>query len=148
MNKVTLLGNLTGDPELKYSPKGTAVVEFTLAQTEKWKTESGEVRKNTFFGRCFMWGPRGEAFAQYHRKGMKALIEGRLQTEEWEDKETKKNRSATRIKVLEWHFVTSAPKAAVSSPSTPAQQTKPVTESNHEPKQAELPAPEEDDVPF
>jgi single-strand DNA-binding protein len=143
MNKVTLLGNLTADPELKYTPKGKEVVEFTIAVTERWTTENGEKKESTYFGRCVIWGARGKAFADYHKKGQKALVEGRLRTDEWDDKETGKKRSATRILVDEWHFLTSAPKAT----SQPAQ-TQRAAPNPPATAKRDVPGDDDDDVPF
>lgn len=148
MNRVTLLGNLTADPELKYTPGGKEVVEFSIAVTERWKTESGEQKESTFFGRCVCWGARGKAFAEYHKKGQKALIEGKLRTEEWDDKETNKKRSATRILVEAWHFVNQAPKSAGNRAETAPLPSRPAAARPHTPAQPDLPPGEEDDVPF
>jgi single-strand DNA-binding protein len=143
MNKVTLMGNLTGAPEVKFTPKGTAICQFTIAVTKKWKTEAGEQKESTYFGRCSIFGNRGEAFANYHAKGQRALIEGELKLDEWTDKETGKKRTATQILVNEWYFVNSSKKGSETN-----QGTQPATNPTQAPKQADLPAPAEDDVPF
>ena len=136
------------DPELKYTPTGKEVVEFSIAVTERWKTESGEQKESTFFGRCVCWGARGKAFAEYHKKGQKALIEGKLRTEEWDDKDTGKKRSATRIQVEAWHFVNQAPKSAGSAQAPEQRPSRPATPKPQALAQPDLPQPEEDDVPF
>jgi len=148
MNHVTLMGHLGGDPALKYTTAGLAICEFSLAVTERWRTESGEQRERTFWGRCYVFGPRGEAFAEYHKKGDKALVQGRLQTEQWEEKDTGKKRSATRIRVDQWFFVNGRPPAASHGPDNSGAQP-----AAHSPRQPESPGeipgpPEEDDVPF
>ena len=148
MNRVTLLGNLTADPELKFTTTGKEVVEFSIAVTERWKTEDGQQKESTFFGRCVCWGARGKAFAEYHKKGQKALIEGKLRTEEWDDKDTGKKRSATRIQVESWHFVNQAPKSAGNRAETAPQPPRPAAGRPQAPAQPDLPQPEEDDVPF
>lgn len=152
MNCVKLLGNLTADPEIRYTPKGTACVEFTIAVTERWEGENGEKKESTYFGRCTVYGKRGEAFARHHKKGQKALIEGRLRTDEWDDKETGKKRSATRIRVDQWHFLTSASQGGGRAEAAPSQQSAPRGNVAPVAKPANVaeigPQPEEDDVPF
>jgi len=64
VNVVILHGNLTADPEVRYTPKGQAVCNFTLAINKRWKTESGEEKEKVVFPNCYIWGKRGEAFAQ------------------------------------------------------------------------------------
>ena len=109
MNKVMLLGNLAGDPEVRYLPTGTAVCEVSIAVNEQWVDDrTGEKKSETYFGRCVIWGPRGEAFAKFHKKGDKACVFGKLKNDDWEDKETGKKMSKTRIVVSEWSFCTSA----------------------------------------
>lgn len=148
MNKVILMGNLTRDPEIRYTPKGQAVCEFALAVNEKWKTEFGEVKERVTFLECFCWGARGEAFAKHHRKGSKALVDGKIVQETWDDKETGKKRSKTRIQVESWEFVSGSPQGAANAQDGPTQRPP------AEPKSAASvdqpnPAPrEEDDVPF
>jgi single-strand DNA-binding protein len=151
MNSVKLLGNLTSDPETRFTPKGVAVVEFTLAVTERWKNDAGEQKESTYFGRCVAWGKSGEAFAQYHKKGQKALIEGKLKQDEWEDKETGKKRTATRIQVERWHFITSKSSGRAEGPAAPPQAPAPRQSAPKAPTNspgAEPMPPDEDDVPF
>jgi single-strand DNA-binding protein len=129
MNVVILSGNLTKDPELKFTPKGHAVCEFTIANNKKWKTELGEQKERVAFISCVMWGNRGEAFAKYHKKGAKAMVRGELVQESWDDKETGKKQTKTRVQAEEWEFVggreSDAPQSQASAPkaSQPAQQT-------------------------
>ena len=104
MNHVTLMGNLVRDPETKHTPQGRAVTEATIAVTEKWTADSGEKKEKTAFVGLVIWGPRGEAFAKYHKKGDKTLVEGKIVQETWEDKEGKK-REKTKVQVEAWHFL-------------------------------------------
>ena len=104
-NTVIYGGNLTRDPELRFTPKGTAVVEITIANTEKWTAENGEKKERTCFAGATIWGKSGEVFARYHSKGSQCLVQGRLMQETWEDKESGKKREKTKIRVDEWYFV-------------------------------------------
>lgn len=83
LNKVQLIGNLTRDPELRYTPQGTAVCTFGLATNRSWTTESGEKREDTEFHRVVSWNKLAELCSQLLFKGRKVYVEGRLQTRTW-----------------------------------------------------------------
>lgn len=83
LNKVQLIGNLTRDPELRYTPNGTAVCSFGLATNRQWQTESGERREETEFHRIVSWNKLAELCSQLCTKGRKIYVEGRLQTRTW-----------------------------------------------------------------
>lgn len=93
VNKVILVGNLGRDPELRYTPGGQAVANFSLATTERFSTRDGDKQERTEWHRIVAWGRTGELCAQYLSKGRSVYIEGRLQTREWEDKEGQKRRT-------------------------------------------------------
>jgi single-strand DNA-binding protein len=92
-NKVFLIGNLTRDSELRYTPAGTAICTFDIAVNDERKTTSGEIVKDVLFMTVNTFGKRAEACAQYLKKGSLAYIEGKLRLETWEDKDTGKKRS-------------------------------------------------------
>ena len=83
LNKATLIGNLTRDPELRFTPQGTAVCTFGLATNRQWTTESGEKKEDVEFHRIVAWNKLAELCAQLLAKGRKAYVEGRLQTRSW-----------------------------------------------------------------
>lgn len=83
LNKVQLIGNLTRDPELRYTPQGTAVCTFGLATNRSWTTESGEKKEDVEFHRLVAWNKLAELCAQLLSKGRKIFAEGRLQTRQW-----------------------------------------------------------------
>jgi len=83
LNKVQLIGNLTRDPELRYTPQGTAVCTFGIATNRTWMTESGEKKEDTEFHRAVAWNKLGELCSQLLFKGRKVFVEGRLQTRQW-----------------------------------------------------------------
>ena len=97
-NRVLLMGNLTKDPELRYTPGGSAVTDFGLAINRSYNTSSGEKKEETCFVEITVWGKQAESVTKYLHKGSSAFVEGRLQLDQWEDKETGKNRS--RLKVV------------------------------------------------
>lgn len=87
LNKVILIGNLTRDPELRYTPQGSAVATFTIATNRAWKTESGDTKEDVEFHRIVAWDKLAEICAQFLKKGRQAYVEGRLQTRKWQTKE-------------------------------------------------------------
>lgn len=84
LNKVILIGNLTRDPELRYTPQGTAVCTFGLATNRQWVTESGEKKEDVEFHRLVAWNKLAEICSQLLTKGRKTYVEGRLQTRSWQ----------------------------------------------------------------
>lgn len=83
LNKVTLIGNLTRDPELRYTPQGSAVVTFSVATNRQWTTDAGEKKEDAEFHRVVAWNKLAEICAQLLKKGRKVYVEGRLQTRNW-----------------------------------------------------------------
>jgi len=104
INKVILVGNLGHDPDVSYTPSGTAKVRFSLATSERWRDKStGELEERTEWHRVIAWGKVGESCAEYLSKGRQVYVEGRLQTRQWEkDGVTKYTTEviATEIKLL------------------------------------------------
>ncbi|MCB1091405.1 MAG: single-stranded DNA-binding protein, partial [Verrucomicrobiae bacterium] len=98
LNKVMIIGNLTRDPEVRYTPKGTAVTDIGLAVNRNYTTDTGEKREETTFVDVTLWGRQAEIAGQYMKKGRPVYIEGRLQMDTWQDKQTGQNRS--RLKVV------------------------------------------------
>ena len=87
LNKVFLIGNLTKPPELRYTPSGTAVADLRLAVNRNYTTQGGEKREETCFLTVVVWGKQAESCGEYLDKGSPILVEGRLQTREWEAKD-------------------------------------------------------------
>jgi single-strand DNA-binding protein len=151
-NKVILAGNLTRDPELRYTPKGTAVAKIGLAVSRNWTNEAGEKKEEVSFIDIEAWGRQGEVLAQYMKKGRPLLVEGRLKLDSWEDKNTKQKVSKLKVVLESFSFIDSnrgegggAPEApgASSSARPAAAAAAPLAE----PVEGDGP-PESDDVPF
>jgi single-strand DNA-binding protein len=96
-NQVILMGNLTRDPELRSLPSGQSVCSFSLALNRSFKGQDGNWQEATDFVDCIAWGPLGERIAQYLTKGRPALVNGRLQSSSWEDKQTGAKRSKLEV---------------------------------------------------
>ena len=97
-NKVILLGNLTRDPEVRYTPKGTAVTDLGLAVNRTYTADNGEKREEVTFVDVTFWGRTAEVAAEYLKKGRPVFIEGRLQLDSWDDKQSGQKR--TKLKVI------------------------------------------------
>jgi len=93
VNKVILVGNLGRDAELRYTPGGAAVSKFSLATTEVWTDKGGQRQERTEWHNIDLWGKQAESLNEYLRKGKQVYIEGRLQTDEYTDKEGTKRKS-------------------------------------------------------
>ena len=158
-NKVILAGNLTRDPELRYTPKGTAVCRFTLAVSRMWTSEDGQKKEEVSFIDVDAWGRQGEVVAQYMKKGRPFLVEGRIKQDTWEDKNTKQKQSKLKVVLESFSFIDSkgsdtgggAPPGAASpsAPSRPASVSAPTSPPPPAPEPIEGDGPpESDDVPF
>lgn len=155
LNKVMLIGNLTRDPELRYTPQGTAVVTFGLATNRSWtSTDGGDRQEETEYHRIVAWSKLAEICSQLLSKGRKVYVEGRLQTRKWQTQEGTE-RETTEI-VIDNMIALSPPKNAdsgefsdynSSSPKNPEpiQAEKPKPKSNNNPATEEI---SEDDIPF
>ena len=95
LNKVLLIGNLTRDPEVRYTPKGSAVADIGLATNRTWRTETGEEKEEVCYVNVVVWGKQAEAAGKYLKKGRPVFVEGRLQFESWE----KNGEKRTNLKV-------------------------------------------------
>ena len=102
LNKVMLMGNLTRDPEVRYTPKGTAVSDISLAINRNFSTDDGTKREETTFVEITFWGRQAEVIGEYMKKGRPLYVEGRLQLDQWEDKTSGQNRS--RLKIVGENF--------------------------------------------
>lgn len=97
LNKVMLMGNLTRDPEIKCTPKGTAIADIGLAVSRNYTTEGGEKREEVTFIDITLWGRVAEIVGEYCKKGSPLFVEGRLQLDSWDDKQTGQKRSKLKV---------------------------------------------------
>ncbi len=146
-NKVILVGNLTRDPELRYTPKGMAIAKIGIAVNRTWRTESGEQKEEVTFVDVDAFGKQAETLGQYMRKGSPILIEGRLRLDQWDDKQTGQKRSKLGVVVEGFQFLGGGQRGEGGAPSAPrpARQAAPASESSGDMDSA--PA-DGDDVPF
>jgi len=104
-NKVYLIGNLTRDPELRVTPKGTAICQFGLAVNRSFKDESGSTRDETTFVDIEAWGRQGETISKYCQRGRPLFVEGRLKLDQWEDKASGQKRSRLKVVLEGFQFL-------------------------------------------
>ena len=149
-NKVILAGNLPRDPELRYTPKGTAIAKIGLAINRTWKTETGETKEEVTFVDVDAFGRTAEVISQYLKKGRPILMEGRLRYETWDDKQTNAKRSKLGVVLENFQFLDSG-RTEAGSAAPEATRTRPAAAPNAAPPagpESEAPEPEQDDVPF
>ena len=158
LNKVFLIGNLTRDPELRVTPKGTAICQFGLAVNRQYKDESGATRDETAFIDIEAWGKQGELCSKYLQKGSLSFIEGRLRFDSWEDKTSGQKRTKLKVVLENVQFLSRGGGGGAAAAGTGEAAAGGADEPSAEPhappaRGAAKPAPGgqekvEDDVPF
>ena len=154
-NRVILAGNLTRDPEVRYTPKGTAVAKIGLAVNRTWKNDQGETKEEVTFVDVDAFGRQAEIIGQYFRKGRPILVEGRLKYDQWDDKATGQKRSKLGVVLEQFSFIDSNRNEGGEGggnprPRSPAASAAPNAAPAAEAPDSDVPAggAEEDDVPF
>src|ERR1700739_1739304 len=145
-NKVILAGNLTRDPELRYTPKGTAVARITLAVNRNFTGEGGEKKEEVSFVDVDVWGRQAEVISQYMKKGRPLLVEGRLKQDTWEDKNTKQKQSKLKVVLESFSFLDSGNRGGDGAPAPAPARSSASAAPAPEPPDAE--PPQDDEVPF
>ena len=144
-NKVILAGNLTRDPELRYTPKGIAIAKLGLAINRTWKTETGETKEEATFVDVDAFGRQAETIAQYLKKGSPLMLEGRLRLDQWDDKQTGQKRSRLGVVLEGFQFLGGGNRG--EGGTAPAGRA-PTSPASPPPPEETSPPPPEDDVPF
>lgn len=137
MQKLQLIGHLGQDPEVRYTQAGTAVTNFSVATTEKWKDKNtGELQERTEWHRCEVWGKSAEKAGEWLSKGNLVYVEGKLQTDKWQDREGN-DRYTTKVRVALWENL--SPRS--SDRTSPGPQRRKPDAQQEEPRL-------DDDIPF
>jgi single-strand DNA-binding protein len=148
LNRVLLIGNLTRDPEVRYTPKGTAVADIGIAVNRVYSGDDGERKEEVTFVDVTLWGRQAEVAQEYLKKGRQVFIEGRLQLDTWDDKQTGQKRSRLRVVAENMQMLGSRAENETGSPAAGAQRrTAPPPPQRQAPKDPDLDA-EPDDIPF
>lgn len=152
LNLVCLIGNLTRDPEIKYTPSGTACAEFGLAVNEVWFDEAGTKKESVCFVDCTAWKKGAEWAEKYLKKGAEVHITGRLKLDQWEDKETGGKRSKLKVTVDQftptfgtWKDGSKPRDEDAGSTRAPAQRSKPAAQPKERDPDLD---PPRDDIPY
>lgn len=104
VNKAIIVGRLTRDPEMRTTPNGQTVANFSVATSRQWKDQSGQKQEKTDFHNIVAWGKQGEVIGQYFTKGQEIYVEGRIETRSWDDKDTNKKVYRTEIVLEKFEF--------------------------------------------
>ncbi len=151
LNKVMLIGNLTRDPELRVTPKGTAICTFSIAVNRKFKDDSGGEREEVTYVDIEAWGKSGENISKYCTKGRPLFVEGRLRLDQWEDKNTKEKRSRMKVVLENFQFLGGGRGEGGAGEGGEARSYAPRAGAAPSARPAAAPAPQEnldEDVPF
>ncbi len=148
LNRVLLIGNLTRDPEVRYTPKGTAVADIGIAVNRVYSGEDGEKKEEVTFVDVTFWGRQAEVAQEYLKKGRQVFVEGRLQLDTWDDKQTGQKRSRLRVVAENMQMLGSRGESEGGpSPAGNQRRTAPPPPQRQTPKDPDLDA-EPDDIPF
>ncbi len=156
-NQVILIGNLTRDPELRVTPKGTSICQFGIAVNRTYKDEAGNAKEEVNFFDIEAWGKQGEVISKYMSKGRPIFVQGRLRQDTWDDKTTGQKRSKVKIVLEGFQFIGGREGGATQGGGASEEnfdQASPVERSSPPPRQPSRSAPPppqdniDEDVPF
>jgi single-strand DNA-binding protein len=149
-NKVILLGNLTRDPEIRYTPKGSAVCDLGIAVNRQYTLENGERREEVTYVDVVLWARLAEIAAEYLKKGRPVFIEGRLQLDTWDDKQSGQKRSKLRVIGETMQMLGSRGAGGGAGAGESGDEERPARATTPPPKgAATAPAePDDDEIPF
>ena len=152
VNKVILIGNVTRDPEVKFTPKGSAVADLGLAINRNYTLDNGEKREETTFVDVELWGRLAEIAGEYAKKGRPIYIEGRLRMDTWEDKASGQKRSRMKVVGENLQLLGGRPSGGGTGPDEEGsghQESRPQRTSRPAPAQQPPKSSEpDDDIPF
>lgn len=154
LNRAQIVGNVTRDPELRYTPNGQAVCSFSVATNRRWRDKDGNNQEQAEFHNIVAWGKLAELMGQLTHKGTKMYVEGRLQTRSWEGQD---GNTRNRTEIVMDDFIVFTPKGATSAsdvdtvpeespPSAKATEGKPADNKKKETKESSEEKPEEDEI--
>jgi single-strand DNA-binding protein len=148
-NKVILLGNLTRDPEVRYTPKGSAVCDLGIAVNRQYTLDTGEKREEVTYVDVVLWARLAEIAGEYLRKGRPVFIEGRLQLDTWDDKQSGQKRSKLRVIGETMQLLGSRPSGAGGPAEAGDEGSRSSAKASAPPPKVAAPAdPDDDEIPF
>jgi single-strand DNA-binding protein len=137
-NKITIVGNLGRDPELRYTPQGSAVCSFSVATSEKRKDKTGEMQDITTWFKITLWNKQAETASKWLTKGKPVYIEGKLRTEEWIDKDGK-TRTSLEVFATDMQFIGSKGDSNMSSSNSSDMDNEPISSGSSSANDDEIP---------
>ena len=148
LNKVLLMGNLTRDPEVKYTPKGTAVCDLGIAINDSYKAQDGTIKETVTYVDVEVWGRTAENCKQYLTKGRPVFVEGQLRLDQWEQDGQK--RSKLKVRAMSVQFLGSPPGGGGqrSAPASSDEPSRPAARPAPSVSEDRPPLPSDDDIPF
>lgn len=147
VNKVILIGRLGQNPEVRYTPSGAAVANFSVATNEVWNDKAGQKQERTEWHKVVVWGKQAELAGQYLAKGRQVYLEGRLQTRQWQDKDNQ-TRYTTEVQVQTLQFLGSSPGATTTASSQEMGDGVAPSTGGAQAQSSFTPTITEDDIPF
>ena len=153
-NKVFLLGNLTRDPEVRYTPKGSAVADLGIAVNRQYTLDNGEKREEVTFVDVTLWGRQAEVAGEYLKKGRSVFIEGRLQLDTWDDKTSGQKRSKLKVIGEMMQMLGGRPgggggeEGGEPNEGPPARSSRASSGGRSAPPKSSSPEPDDDEIPF
>jgi single-strand DNA-binding protein len=147
-NKVILLGNLTRDPEVRYTPKGSAVADLGIAVNRQYTLENGEKREEVTFVDVTFWGRTAEVAGEYLKKGRPVFIEGRLQLDTWDDKQSGQKRSKLKVIGESMQMLGSPRGGGTANGGEEGDRAGRAAKPAAPPKASSAAEPDEDEIPF
>lgn len=152
LNLVQLMGNLTRDPEIEYTPKGTAVAKFGIAINKYWTNDAGEKMESTTFVEVNFWGKSAETIGEFCKKGNPLYVQGELKLDQWEDKQTGQKRSKLYVVGSTFQLLSrregKAPKDEDAPPRTSTGRQSSQAPARQQPARDPDLDPDQDDIPF
>jgi single-strand DNA-binding protein len=146
LNKVLLMGNLTRDPEVKYTPKGTAVADLAIAINDSYKAQDGTIKETVTYVDIEVWGRTAENCKQYLSKGRPIFVEGQLKLDQWEQDGQK--RSKMKVRADRVQFLGGGPGGGERRGPSGGDSERPASRPAAAPSEDRPPAPVDDDIPF
>src|SRR2546421_1802734 len=147
-NKVILLGNLTRDPEIRYTPKGSAVCDLGVAVNRQYTLDNGEKREEVTYVDVVLWARLAEIAGEYLKKGRPVFIEGRLQLDTWDDKQSGQKRSKLRVIGETMQLLGGRPPGAGGSGASGGEGDESRASKTIPPPKSAAAAPDDDEIPF
>lgn len=147
-NKVLLLGNLTRDPEVRYTPKGSAVADLGIAVNRQYTLDTGEKREEVTFVDVTFWGRTAEIAGEYLKKGRSVFIEGRLQLDTWDDKQSGQKRSKLKVIGEAMQMLGGRPGSGGDEPDESGRGRSSGSRTASPPKNSPPAEPDDDEIPF